>query len=146
MSGPGSSWGEMTRERRNSAKSREQTRIVNSLRQFLTQDSRTVSVRRVDLGDLPALTSSCFLMALTAWPGPWALELTRSQMAMFASQFSEMRCSSVASRSFKHQDEGEYYFILNVCMKATLGWVSQSGLGLDMFYWLYKTDFPMINC
>ena len=81
--------------------------MVNSLRQFLTHDSRTVRVRRVDLGDLPALSSSRLLMARTAWSGPWPLELMRSQMARLASQFSVIRCSSVASSSWE-QDRGKY--------------------------------------
>lgn len=101
ISGPGSSCGDITRDKRKSEKSREQTRMVNSLRQFLTQDSRTVRVRMVDLWHLPALSSSLFLMARTAWSGPWPLELTKSQMARLASQFSEIRCSSVASSSWK---------------------------------------------
>ena len=105
ISGPGSSCGEITRERRKSENSREHTRMVNCFLQFLTQDSRTVRVRMVDLWDLPALSSSRFLMARTAWSGPWLLELTRSQIARLASQFSEIRCSSVASRSWK-QDQG----------------------------------------
>ena len=75
--------------------------MVNSLRQFLTQDSRTVRVRMVDLWDLPALSSSLLLMARTAWSGPWPLELIKSQMARLASQFSEIRCSSVASSSWE---------------------------------------------
>ena len=80
--------------------------MVNCFLQFLTQDSRTVRVRRVDLGDLPAPSSSRLLMARTAWSGPWLLELTRSQIARLASQFSEIRCSSVASSTWK-QDHGK---------------------------------------
>ena len=80
--------------------------MVNCFLQFLTQDSRTVRVRRVDLGDLPAPSSSRLLMARTAWSGPWLLELMRSQIARLASQFSEIRCSSVASSSWK-QDQGK---------------------------------------